>query len=335
MFWSLGSPRHFSCLKKFMSLVVPVGGCHKSVIIQGSHLRSRFSCGRTSMIENKRVCNGSIYPCTHTEEYFVHTDGKTVYLWYHTSLTHSLTNMSVWTTTPSDPLLGPVTHRWYFIQIYYWSRHWILEGIKFSCIYRNWHISGPLTLIFFVLYNHDVSCISSYFAPEFDNMIIPYLHICIVFSIYYFQQSLYTFIRRRVSFRCFLEARRIWWLDMLFIMTHTLSLIRDYLDREQIFWFWCEIIVLYNKFINTWYEIFFIHSTENLHSFCRIGHFPLRPIYVSTNYDPLHFGVIDIVRVLIMILRISVNNCLACIVFHFTPNFLLLSDAWNTSKLRK
>ena len=67
MFWSGGFPRQFSCLKKFKSLVVPGGGCCKGIIIHGRQLKHRFSCGRPVMSEKKRGCNGSVYPCTHTE----------------------------------------------------------------------------------------------------------------------------------------------------------------------------------------------------------------------------------------------------------------------------
>ena len=67
LFWSGVCPRQFSRLKRFRALVVPGGGCHKWIILQGGQIKRRFSCGRPFIIEKKSGCNWSVYPCTHTE----------------------------------------------------------------------------------------------------------------------------------------------------------------------------------------------------------------------------------------------------------------------------
>ena len=64
LFWSGIHTRKFSCLKNFRVLVVPGGGCHKGIIIQGRQLKRRFSCGMPVRPDKKRGCNRSIYPCT-------------------------------------------------------------------------------------------------------------------------------------------------------------------------------------------------------------------------------------------------------------------------------
>ena len=55
---------------------------------------------------NTRVCNWSVCPCTHTEEYYVYTDGHTFYLQYHMTRTTSLANPIVQTTPPGTPSLA-------------------------------------------------------------------------------------------------------------------------------------------------------------------------------------------------------------------------------------
>ena len=80
LFWSGGYPRKFSLVKKFRAFVVLDGGCRKEITLHEMQLNRRFSCGRPVMPDKKRVYNGNVYPCTQTEEYYVHTDSKTVYI---------------------------------------------------------------------------------------------------------------------------------------------------------------------------------------------------------------------------------------------------------------
>ena len=68
MFWSVGIPQAVQLFEKFRALVVPGGGCRKGIIIQWRQLKIRFSCGRPVMHDKKRGCNGSVCPCTYTEE---------------------------------------------------------------------------------------------------------------------------------------------------------------------------------------------------------------------------------------------------------------------------
>ena len=100
LFLSGGYPSQFSCLEKFMDLMVPGWGCRKGIIIQGRHLKCRFYCGRPVMPEKKRECNGSVCPCTPTEEQYVRTDDQTVYLQYQTNRIPSLSNPPIQTTPP-------------------------------------------------------------------------------------------------------------------------------------------------------------------------------------------------------------------------------------------
>ena len=95
-----GRPRQFSRLKKFRSLVVTGGGCHKGVIIQGSQLKHRFSCVRPFIPDKERGYNESVCPWTHIEEWYVCTDGQTIYIWYQKSRTPSLANSPILTTPP-------------------------------------------------------------------------------------------------------------------------------------------------------------------------------------------------------------------------------------------
>ena len=104
-----GRPRQFSYLKIFRSLVVPIGRCHKGVIMQWRLMKRRFSCGRPVMLEKKRGCSGSICPCIQTEEYYVHTDVHTVYLQDHMTQTPSLSNPPIRTIPSGTRFLSPVT----------------------------------------------------------------------------------------------------------------------------------------------------------------------------------------------------------------------------------
>ena len=48
-------------------------------------------------------CNGSVCPCTQTEEWYVCTCGQKVYLRYQTTRTTSLANLLIQTTPPGTP----------------------------------------------------------------------------------------------------------------------------------------------------------------------------------------------------------------------------------------
>ena len=104
-------PGKFSCIKKFRDLVVSGRFFCKGKIIQGRQLKRRISCGRPVMPEKKRGCNGSICSCTHTEEYYVSTYSKTVYIRYQTTKTLSLSNPPIQTTPPRNPSLDPLQTR--------------------------------------------------------------------------------------------------------------------------------------------------------------------------------------------------------------------------------
>ena len=66
LFRSGGSPRKFSRLKMWSSLLVTSGGYHKGLIIQGGQIMHRFPCVRTVIIDKKRGCNSSVCLCTQT-----------------------------------------------------------------------------------------------------------------------------------------------------------------------------------------------------------------------------------------------------------------------------
>ena len=55
------------------------------------------------------LCNGSVSPCTHTEEYYIRTDSQTVYIQYQMSQTTSLVNPKLQKTPPRDLLHVPIT----------------------------------------------------------------------------------------------------------------------------------------------------------------------------------------------------------------------------------
>ena len=59
------------------------------------------------------ICNGSVCPCTHTDEYYIRIDGNTVYLRYQTYQITSITNLPLQKTPPgttfSIPLHGILT----------------------------------------------------------------------------------------------------------------------------------------------------------------------------------------------------------------------------------
>ena len=54
------------------------------------------------------LCNGSIWPCTYTEEYYIQIDGQTVYLRYHMDQTPWLANPPVQRTPPGTCFLDPL-----------------------------------------------------------------------------------------------------------------------------------------------------------------------------------------------------------------------------------
>ena len=110
LFLSGGYPRQFSRLKKFRALVVPGGVFHKGTIIPERQLNRRFSCGRPVMTEKKRGCTGSFCPCTHTDKYYVRTDGQTVYLRDQKTRTPLLANPPIQTTPPGN-LFNALLHR--------------------------------------------------------------------------------------------------------------------------------------------------------------------------------------------------------------------------------
>ena len=53
-------------------------------------------------------CNGSVYPCTQTEEYYIHIYVQTVCLRYQTTRTTSLANPPIQTTPPGTPFTVPL-----------------------------------------------------------------------------------------------------------------------------------------------------------------------------------------------------------------------------------
>ena len=67
LFWFGGYPRQFSTLKKFRALVVPGGGFHMGIILQGRQLKYRVSCVRQDMPDKRRICNKSVCTCTKSE----------------------------------------------------------------------------------------------------------------------------------------------------------------------------------------------------------------------------------------------------------------------------
>ena len=65
LFWSGAHPRHFSRLKKFRALVVPIGGCRKGIIIQERNINRRFYVAGKSCFRRKEMQQEPIYmhPC--------------------------------------------------------------------------------------------------------------------------------------------------------------------------------------------------------------------------------------------------------------------------------
>ena len=67
-----------------------------------------FICNRLVIPENKRGCNRIICPCTQIEEYYVSTEGRTVYLQDQKTITPSLPNPLIWTTPPGTLFTDPL-----------------------------------------------------------------------------------------------------------------------------------------------------------------------------------------------------------------------------------
>ena len=72
-------------------------------------LNSKFQGKKTP--QNRKisgVCNGIVFPCTHTEEYYVCTYCQMVYLRDQMTRTPSLSNPPIGTTPPGTPKKEPL-----------------------------------------------------------------------------------------------------------------------------------------------------------------------------------------------------------------------------------
>ena len=97
LFQSGGRPRYFSCPKKFSSLVIPRGGCHKGIIIQSIMLPTGVLTNGQSCL---RIKGGITGASVHAPMYMNNTYGQAVYLQDQTNQTPSLTNLLVRKTPP-------------------------------------------------------------------------------------------------------------------------------------------------------------------------------------------------------------------------------------------
>ena len=97
LFRSGGRPRQFSCLEKFRTLGVPIGGCCKETILQGIQLNNRFYCVRWSCLRIK-LDHISMHP----DRVIVHTDRWLEGLSMIPDSPNTLPHQSAWLlTTPS------------------------------------------------------------------------------------------------------------------------------------------------------------------------------------------------------------------------------------------
>ena len=74
-------------------------------------------------------------------------------------------------------------HCWHFPQMFDWSRNFFLEGLGFSYVRINWRIALPLYFLFFVLYEHNDSCVSCHFVFTFNDRFSTFHHIGVLCSI--------------------------------------------------------------------------------------------------------------------------------------------------------
>ena len=80
LFWYGGHPRKFSCLKKFRALVVPSGGYHEGIIIQGMQMSSvLLVIGQSSLRRKGDATGASIHATRQRYSTYVHKVGRYIY----------------------------------------------------------------------------------------------------------------------------------------------------------------------------------------------------------------------------------------------------------------
>ena len=80
LLWCGELPRQFSCLKKFRALVVPVGGCHKGIILQGRQLPSGLPVICQSCLRRKGNLTGvSAHAPRHRYDTYLQTLRRSIY----------------------------------------------------------------------------------------------------------------------------------------------------------------------------------------------------------------------------------------------------------------
>ena len=90
------------------------------------------------MIDNKRGCNGSVCPCSQTENWYICTYGQTVYIRDQTTITPSLKNPPIPTTPPRTP--APWTH--------YRRLHFYSGVVIFATYYSVWNMKVGISRTF-------------------------------------------------------------------------------------------------------------------------------------------------------------------------------------------